>query len=129
MSADDVKNRVLRFSVYDVDKRKVRHSLGHVMVPLRDADLGHVDTYWSDLEPMSQVCITLAVLTRLSGCLSACVCLGVCVGSVSLCLCGCLLACVCVGVCQHVSVWVSVWGLSACVWVGVCQHVSLWVSL
>ena len=64
MTADDVKNRVLRFSVYDVDKRKVRHSLGHVMVPLRDVDLGHVDTYWSDLEPMSQVCM--------SACLPAC---------------------------------------------------------
>ena len=109
MSADDVKNRVLRFSVYDVDKRKVRHSLGHVMVPLRDADLGHVDTYWSDLEPMSQVCITLAVLTRLFACLSACVCLGVCQPVsvwvyVSLCLFGCLSACVCLSVCQPESV-------------------------
>ncbi|KAL8597441.1 hypothetical protein ACOMHN_050939 [Nucella lapillus] len=54
VTADDVKTRVLRFSVYDVDKKKVRHSLGHVMVPLRDVDLGHVDTYWSDLESMPQ---------------------------------------------------------------------------
>lgn len=62
VTADDVKNRVLRFSVYDVDKRKVRHSLGHVMVPLRDVDLGHVDTYWADLEPMTQVLSSLGDL-------------------------------------------------------------------
>ncbi|KAK7112262.1 synaptotagmin-15-like isoform X2 [Littorina saxatilis] len=59
VSEDDIKNRVLRFSVYDVDKRKVRHSLGHVIVPLRDVDLGHVDTYWSDLEPMTQALSSL----------------------------------------------------------------------
>lgn len=54
VTADDIKTRTLRFSVYDVDKRKVRHSLGHVMVPLREVDIAHVDTYWADLEPMAQ---------------------------------------------------------------------------
>ncbi|XP_076439800.1 synaptotagmin-15-like isoform X2 [Babylonia areolata] len=62
VTSDDIKNRVVRFSVYDVDRKKVRHSLGHVMVPLRDVDLGHVDTYWSDLESMPQALSSLGDL-------------------------------------------------------------------
>lgn len=50
-----MKNRVLRFSVYDVDKRKVRHSLGHILVPLQDLDLTKGDVMYRDLEPNSQV--------------------------------------------------------------------------
>ena len=46
--------------------------------------------------------------------------------SVSLCLSGCLSACVCLGVYQPVSVWVSV---SLCLSVCVCQPVSVWVSV
>jgi len=42
-------------SVYDVDKRRVRHSLGHVLLHLRDVDLTKEDLLWRDLEPVSQV--------------------------------------------------------------------------
>lgn len=62
VTADDIKRRTLRFSVYDVDRRKVRHSLGHLMVPLRDVDLAHVDTYWADLEPMAQALSSIGEL-------------------------------------------------------------------
>ena len=41
---------VLRFSVYDVDKRRVRHSLGHVVVPLHDIDFTKKEILWRDLE-------------------------------------------------------------------------------
>lgn len=40
----------LRFSVYDVDRRRIRHSLGHVVVPLDELDLGSADVIWRDLE-------------------------------------------------------------------------------
>ncbi|XP_076458070.1 synaptotagmin-1-like [Babylonia areolata] len=53
--AHQLKERTLRFSVYDVDKKKVRHSLGHVMVPLGDVDLTQVDTHWADLEASTQM--------------------------------------------------------------------------
>lgn len=55
VSSDNLKNRVLRFSVYDVDKRRVRHSLGHILVPLQDLDLTKGDVMYRDLEPNSQV--------------------------------------------------------------------------
>lgn len=55
MTGEDVKKRVLRFSVYDVDKRRVRHSLGHVMINLKNVDITKGDVMWSDLEPMVQV--------------------------------------------------------------------------
>lgn len=44
--------------MYDVDKRRVRHSLGHVLVSLRDLDLTKGDTLWKDLEQNHQVPIT-----------------------------------------------------------------------
>ncbi|PVD39613.1 hypothetical protein C0Q70_02249 [Pomacea canaliculata] len=62
VGANEVKSRVLRFSVYDVDKRKVRHSLGHVMVPLKEVDFTHADTYWADLEPTAQTSASLGEL-------------------------------------------------------------------
>ncbi|KAI0216523.1 Synaptotagmin-15 [Lamellibrachia satsuma] len=52
--ADEVKSRTLRMSVYDVDKRRVRHSLGHVLLHLRDVDLIKEDLLWRDMEPVSQ---------------------------------------------------------------------------
>jgi len=41
--------------VYDVDKRRIRHSLGHVLVPLKEMDLSRCDVLWKDLENSSQV--------------------------------------------------------------------------
>ena len=55
MAATDIAKRTLKFSVYDVDKRRIRHTLGHIMVKLRDLELNRMETYWADLEPMSQV--------------------------------------------------------------------------
>lgn len=46
----ELKTRSLRFSVYDVDKRRVRHTLGHVVVPLRDIDVTKSEILWQDLE-------------------------------------------------------------------------------
>lgn len=57
MPADEVKSRTLRMSVYDVDKRRVRHSLGHVLLHLRDVDLIKEDLLWRDMEPVSQVTV------------------------------------------------------------------------
>ncbi|CAL1532649.1 unnamed protein product [Lymnaea stagnalis] len=62
VSLDDAKKRVLRFSVYDVDRRRVRHSLGHVMINLKGLDLTKGDVMWSDLEPMVQATSSLGEL-------------------------------------------------------------------
>ncbi|XP_061196190.1 synaptotagmin-15-like [Saccostrea echinata] len=59
ISPDQMKTRVLRFSVYDVDKRRVRHSLGHILVPLQDIDLTKGDLMYRDLELNSQVHTTM----------------------------------------------------------------------
>ena len=53
--SDDIESRTLRMSMYDVDKRRVRHSLGHVLLHLHDVDLTKEDLLWRDLEPVSQV--------------------------------------------------------------------------
>jgi len=55
LPADDVDHRTLRFSVYDVDKRRMRHALGHALVPLRELDKAKNGTLWKDLEPNSHV--------------------------------------------------------------------------
>ena len=36
---DELEQSELRFSVYDLDQRRTRHSLGYVRVPLGDMDL------------------------------------------------------------------------------------------
>lgn len=46
----DLCNRTLRMSIYDVDKRKVRHTLGHVIIPLDKIDLESNMLIWRDLE-------------------------------------------------------------------------------
>ncbi|XP_060065394.1 synaptotagmin-15-like [Ylistrum balloti] len=55
VSTEDIGESILRFSVYDVDKRRVRHSLGHVLLALRDTDLTKGDTVWKDLEQSHQL--------------------------------------------------------------------------
>lgn len=62
VAQEDIAGRVLRFSVYDVDKRRVRHSLGHVMIPLRGVDLTRGDVTMSELEPMVQAAASLGDL-------------------------------------------------------------------
>ncbi|GFO38308.1 synaptotagmin-15 [Plakobranchus ocellatus] len=59
---EEISKRVLRFSVYDVDKRRVRHSLGHVMVNLKNEDLSKGDIKWADLEPTVQATASLGDL-------------------------------------------------------------------
>ncbi|XP_067128950.1 synaptotagmin-15-like [Centruroides vittatus] len=51
---DELTKRTLRISVYDVDKRRVRHCLGHVIVTLSRVDLTTNDVLWRDLESASQ---------------------------------------------------------------------------
>lgn len=55
VSPEDIGESILRFSVYDVDKRRVRHSLGHVLLALKDLDLTKGDTVWKDLEQSHQI--------------------------------------------------------------------------
>ena len=50
MTPLELTTRSLRFSVYDVDKRRVRHSLGHVVVPLQEIDVQKSEVLWRDLE-------------------------------------------------------------------------------
>lgn len=57
VSEEDVRNRTLRFSVYDVDKRKVaRHLLGHALVTLGGVDLSEsTELIWRDLSEIAHV--------------------------------------------------------------------------
>lgn len=59
MTAEEIPHRTLRLSVYDVDKRKVRHSLGHVMISLARTNLYTNEVIWKDLETTSQQSISL----------------------------------------------------------------------
>lgn len=52
---NEVRTRTLRLSIYDVDKRRMRHALGHVFVPLSDVDLTSTEIYCRDLDNDSQV--------------------------------------------------------------------------
>ncbi|KAK3592816.1 hypothetical protein CHS0354_019046 [Potamilus streckersoni] len=65
----EIASRSIRFSVYDVDKRRVRHSLGHVFVPLKDFDMTRGNICWRDLEqtiqssaPLGEIYIGLTYL-------------------------------------------------------------------
>lgn len=51
---DEVNSRTLRMSVYDVDKRRVRHSLGHVFLPLEEIDLTQNEMLIRVLEETTQ---------------------------------------------------------------------------
>lgn len=55
VTAEDIPRRALRFSVYDVDKRRVRHSLGHAVINLRALDLTRGDVIQARLEPTVKV--------------------------------------------------------------------------
>ncbi|XP_052263097.1 synaptotagmin-15-like isoform X4 [Dreissena polymorpha] len=64
--------RSLRFSVYDVDRRRIRHTLGHVVVSLEDIDLKSSAIVCRDLEPgmlaapsIGEVCLALTYLPNL----------------------------------------------------------------
>lgn len=63
VSSEGLQEKVLRFSVYDVDRRRIRHSLGHVLVPLKDTDVIKGDVLWRDLEPHSQISSSLGELS------------------------------------------------------------------
>jgi len=49
-SRDSIQFRTVRLSLYDVDKRRVRHSLGHVILPLYGYDVEAGLVIWRDLE-------------------------------------------------------------------------------
>lgn len=51
---EELNSRCLRFSVYDMDKRKVRHSLGHAIVSLPKLNVTTNSVIWRDLEHTSQ---------------------------------------------------------------------------
>ncbi|GIY82427.1 synaptotagmin-15 [Caerostris darwini] len=59
VSADDLPKKTLKLSVYDVDKRKVRHCLGHVIFPLTKSDTMTGEVVWKDLEIAPQAAAAL----------------------------------------------------------------------
>lgn len=50
ISKAEICHRKLRFSVYDLDTRRLRHTLGHAVVPLEDIDLSSLAILSKDLE-------------------------------------------------------------------------------
>ncbi|KAL4241077.1 calcium ion-regulated exocytosis of neurotransmitter [Mactra antiquata] len=50
IGVNEIKQRSLRFTVYDVDKRRLRHTLGHVIVSLRDIDLTSSEVICREME-------------------------------------------------------------------------------
>lgn len=54
INKENISDRTLRLAVYDVDKRKVRHSLGHVLVPLGKFDFHKNVVNWRNLEGTTQ---------------------------------------------------------------------------
>lgn len=67
VTADDLPKKTLKLSVYDVDKRKVRHCLGHVIFPMTKNDMMSGEVIWRDLEVAPQ---PAAALGDLQLCLS-----------------------------------------------------------
>ncbi|GFT52217.1 synaptotagmin-15, partial [Nephila pilipes] len=67
VAVDDLPKKTLKLSVYDVDKRKVRHCLGHVIFPLTKNDMMSGEVIWRDLEIAPQ---PAAALGDLQLCLS-----------------------------------------------------------
>ncbi|XP_035213775.1 synaptotagmin-15-like [Stegodyphus dumicola] len=67
VTPEDIPKRTLKLSVYDVDKRKVRHCLGHVIFPLSKSDWKTGETIWKDLETAPQ---SSASLGEIQLCLS-----------------------------------------------------------
>lgn len=50
VDSHEISHKGLRFSVYDVDRRRLRHTLGHVVVSLRDLNLSSSEVLWRDLQ-------------------------------------------------------------------------------
>lgn len=67
VSPEDLPKKTLKLSIYDVDKRKVRHCLGHVLFPLTNDDTMSGKVIWRDLEMAPQ---TSASLGDIQLCLS-----------------------------------------------------------
>ena len=62
MSSKDVESRVLRFTVYEVDRHKRHVTVGHALFPIRDFDVNDgpaTRIIWKDLErELSEVMYT-----------------------------------------------------------------------
>lgn len=54
MNPEEYADRTLRLSVYDIDKRNVRHSLGHAFIPLAKVDVTSNSVLAKNLELVSQ---------------------------------------------------------------------------
>ncbi|XP_071034552.1 synaptotagmin-15 isoform X2 [Parasteatoda tepidariorum] len=68
VSPEDLCNRTLKLSVYDVDKRKVRHCLGHVIFPLTQDECMSGDVIWRDLEIAPQPAASLGEIQLCLSC-------------------------------------------------------------
>ncbi|XP_070544836.1 synaptotagmin-15-like [Ptychodera flava] len=55
----DVRKRTLRMTVYDIDRRRVRHAMGHVLVNLADVPLDKEEIMWRDLDNETQASAAL----------------------------------------------------------------------
>ncbi|KAL1478697.1 hypothetical protein MTO96_016027 [Rhipicephalus appendiculatus] len=73
ISEDEVRARSLRLSVYDIDRKKVRHCLGHVTLQLEKEPLAPDKVIWMDLDNVPkkssqigeiQICMTCNPFTN-----------------------------------------------------------------
>ena len=69
MSNSEIRQRILRLSVYDEEKRKSSRSLlGHALVHLEDHDFSKAcDEMWSDLDDIAKVRFNCFRLFRSTG--------------------------------------------------------------
>lgn len=63
INTEEVANSSLRFSVYDVDRRRLRHTLGHATVALRDINVNSSEIVWRDL--VQEINVSVFILVRM----------------------------------------------------------------
>jgi hypothetical protein len=54
LNKEEIPIRSIKLTVYDVDTKNVRHTLGHVVIPLVSIDLKSRDILYRDLEQLTQ---------------------------------------------------------------------------
>uniref|UniRef100_T1IV10 Uncharacterized protein n=1 Tax=Strigamia maritima TaxID=126957 RepID=T1IV10_STRMM len=56
LSSDEISSRTVKISVHDVDKRRIRHLLGHAVVPLDKIDVSSNCVMWRNLDSILKKC-------------------------------------------------------------------------
>ncbi|KAG1691668.1 Synaptotagmin-15 [Nymphon striatum] len=65
VNESDLQTKTLRISFYDVDKRKVRHSLGHLLLPLKSTDFKLCSDFYKDLEIQQRMAVLGEIQVKL----------------------------------------------------------------